>query len=150
MDPCELPLPSPGSKSKNGRALNFTSKQKFEKYVIVDGTIVLPPFHPSCKCAKFTCDQVDAWNEWKCPNNHFLTWPGSEGSKSKVKGSGGSKSKGMGSGGSKSKGKGSGGSKSKGKGSGGSKSKSKGNWNKQIERKGNWNKQIQRKRKSCS
>jgi hypothetical protein len=39
MDPCELPLSSPGSKSKNGRALNFISKQKFEKSVIVDAPL---------------------------------------------------------------------------------------------------------------
>ena len=64
------------SKSKGGsisgsRRPDYLIKQ----YVIVDGELVLPPFHPSCKCAEFTCEEIDEGDEWTCPAREDRFFP---------------------------------------------------------------------------
>jgi hypothetical protein len=76
------------SKSKAGGSRpDFIVK----KYVVVDGALVLPPFHPSCKCSKFTCEKIDEDKAWMCPDRNdrfFPLIPSHGGGKSRGKGIG--------------------------------------------------------------
>jgi hypothetical protein len=59
--------------------------------VVVDGALVLPPFHPNCKCSKFTCEKIDEHKAWMCPDRNdqfFPLIPSHGGSKSKGKAKG--------------------------------------------------------------
>jgi hypothetical protein len=59
LDPCDLLTTLPASFLEIGDA------------VVHDGVLVLPRFHPSCKCARFICpaEIEDGDVEWQCPDN---------------------------------------------------------------------------------